>query len=93
MASKTVGVCKYITIFALAYFFLFVVFSIIIGGDALNGFIEQGHYYVTSHGKNTEVSKFIWYLSRIQAIAVFVIMPIGMISGGIYKSSKIMKYL
>lgn len=54
-----------------ANFFWFVAESSALGGDALNGTIRGGHYYVSSHGALTEVSQGQWYWSRAHAISVF----------------------
>ena len=58
-----------LALIAVPSFVLFVVFSLIIGGDALNGFSTEGRYFVSSHGKNTEVSwltyTISWYLGSL----------------------------
>jgi hypothetical protein len=54
-----------------ANFFWFAVESSALGGDALNGMVRGGHYYVGSHGVLTEVSEAQWYWSRSHAISVF----------------------
>lgn len=38
-------------------FLIFVVIAIVIGGDAVNGRIVNGHFYVANHGRLTEVSE------------------------------------
>ena len=50
----------------LAWFLNFAAFAIIsgfIGGDALSGHIVDGHYYLRSHGKLTEVSREVFTYS------------------------------
>ena len=44
-------------------FFIFVFMSVYLGGDALNGHIEAGHYFLCAHGHCTEVSRSIWHYS------------------------------
>jgi hypothetical protein len=60
---------------AVPSFVLFSVLSLSVGGDALNGFVLEGRYYVTSHGTDTEVSRITynvsWYLGAI-TLATFV---------------------
>ena len=36
-----------------------------IGGDAMNGKIEAGHYFVGDHGVYTEVSRKVWVFSYL----------------------------
>jgi hypothetical protein len=44
-------------------FFTFVAASMYLGGDALNGYIKAGHYFLCAHGHCTEVSSSIWRYS------------------------------
>lgn len=37
-----------------------------LGGDALNGFVQNGHFYVSSHGVTTEVSEEAWRWNYFQ---------------------------
>ena len=37
--------------FGVVLFAIFIIFSLIVGGDAVSGKIEDGRYYVSSHGK------------------------------------------
>jgi hypothetical protein len=60
--------------------FSFFVESIALGGDALNGRVVDGHYFVASHGSYTEVTADQWNLSRLHGIAMFISFPIGMVS-------------
>jgi hypothetical protein len=41
---------------AIPSFGIYCVFSLIIGGDAINGFSSDGRYFVSSHGNDTEIS-------------------------------------
>lgn len=53
---------------AAANFFAFVAGSMYLGGDALNGFIRAGHYFLCAHGSCVEVSKAVWRYSYWHAI-------------------------
>lgn len=44
-------VCRIIFFIAIYNFLAFVVISLIIGGDAVNGHETVGHYYLANHGK------------------------------------------
>ena len=60
---------------AVPSFVVFFVFSLITGGDALNGFSTEGRYFVSSHGNDTEVSwlayTISWYLGSL-TLATFI---------------------
>ena len=44
-------------------FLIFVLISTYLGGDAVNGHIETGRYFLCGHGHCTEVSRSIWRYS------------------------------
>ena len=56
-------------------FVWFLAESTQLGGDALNGYSRDGHYFVSSHGMYTEVGRDAWAWSRAHAISVFVTHP------------------
>ena len=58
----------------------FFVVSMCLGGDAINGKEENGHYYLTAHGTQTEVSREVFVYSRYHAISVFITHPLAMLS-------------
>ncbi|HEX5823950.1 MAG TPA: hypothetical protein VFY18_05750 [Candidatus Limnocylindrales bacterium] len=58
-------------------FFWFFAESAALGGDALNGNVRAGHYFVGSHGSYTEVSEAAWTWSRVHGISVFITHPIA----------------
>lgn len=50
-------------------FFTFIAASAYLGGDALNGYMKAGHYFLCAHGHCTEVSSSIWHYSWWQAVS------------------------
>ena len=77
-----------VAVLASVVFVSFWIFSLFIGGDAINGYNENGVYYVASHGEFTEVSYEIWIsnfilfvVSITLFIAEFSIMAISAIIG------------
>jgi hypothetical protein len=63
----------------------FIAFAIIashLGGDALNGKVEYGHYYLMEHGRYTEVSRNVWIYSRIHAISAIALHPGPLVLAG-----------
>jgi hypothetical protein len=65
-----------------ANFFWFMIESTRLGGDALNGFVRDGHYFVTSHGSATEVDRATYEWSRFHAVSVFVTHPLALVGMG-----------
>ena len=47
------------------------------GGDALNGKVENGRYYLGSHSRFTEVSAAKYHFSRWQTVSNLIILPIA----------------
>jgi hypothetical protein len=68
---------------ALANFLVFFAVAIYIGGDAWNGKVEEGRYYVASHGKYTEVSSEVWHYSHAHVISVLITHPVGILAVGV----------
>ena len=65
-----------------ANFLWFLIESTRLGGDALNGYVRDGHYFVVSHGSATEVDSSTWEWSRIHAMSVFVTHPLALVAMG-----------
>ena len=56
--------------FGVVLFAIFIIFSLIVGGDAVSGKIEDGRYYVSSHGKLKEVSRTVYVLSAFSVMVL-----------------------
>jgi hypothetical protein len=76
--------CVALFLIGIANFFWFFVESLSLGGDALNGYVRGGHYYVASHGSYTEVSAAAWNWSRVHALSLFVTHPLAIGSGFVF---------
>jgi hypothetical protein len=74
---------------AIINFVLFSLMSLYLGGDALNGKAEAGHYYLASHGRLTEVSYQVFTYSKLHAYTLFVTHPIGIIAGIVWTAKKL----
>ena len=62
-------------ILAIVNFFSFIAIDLYLGGDALNGYAKDGHYFLysqTSHTRYIEVSRAMWTYSYWHAISVFI---------------------
>jgi|GEM_PF-2600343 hypothetical protein len=80
--QKLLSIIGYTLFFgAIANFTVFWVVGASIGGDAISGKVQGGHYYVSSHGRLTEVSPRIWHYSRIHAVSVWITHPLGILGG------------
>jgi hypothetical protein len=55
----------------------FIGYSLALGGDAINGFERNGHYFVSAHGADTEVSQSQWLLSRTLGVLTYVTFPVA----------------
>jgi len=66
---------------ALLNFFLFLLIDVLLGGDALNGKVEDRHYYLGSHGAYTEVSHDVFLYSTVHASLAFVGMFAAVVGG------------
>ena len=53
----------------------------VIHGDAVNGKIESGKYYVAMKGRYTEVSRGVYLYSYIHTCTNFVLFPATILSG------------
>jgi hypothetical protein len=60
-------------------FVAFVAISGGIGGDALNGKIVDGHFYLGDHGHFTEVTEAVFTYSSVHARSLILTHPLGML--------------
>jgi hypothetical protein len=60
----------------LKYFFIVFIATVYLGGDAINGKVVGGHYFLASHGRLTEVSHGIFLCSKVHAV-VFIALGIA----------------
>ena len=71
-------------ILALINFFSFIFIDLYLGGDAVNGYVRDGHYFLCSHGYYTEVSRAIWTYSYWHAMSVFVTHGMVFVSAAVF---------
>lgn len=60
-------------------FALFIAFWFLVGGNALNGFVSKGHYFVRSSGVYTEVSYAVYAYSIVHTLSLFVTHPLAVL--------------
>ncbi|MCL4217532.1 MAG: hypothetical protein KJ052_11085 [Candidatus Hydrogenedentes bacterium] len=75
-------ISRVLFIIAILNFTAFFIVSLQLGGDAINGKIEDGHYFLASKGNYTEVSPAIFNYSRAHVYSVFATTALLFISAG-----------
>jgi hypothetical protein len=75
------GVC-------LLNFAAYVITAIILGGDAWNGRIRDGHYYLAWHGRLMEVSRAVFEFSWWHTFALWTIWAIMAVLGVLERTSR-----
>jgi hypothetical protein len=66
-------------------FLAFFIGAFVLGGDAGNGKIVGGHFYLAEHGKLTDVSETVYTYSLWHVRSVFVTHPLAMLAGYLLK--------
>jgi hypothetical protein len=77
------ALCVLAIVIGILNFIAYVTIAGYLGGDAVNGHTENGHYFLMSHGKATEVSEAVYNYSRIHTYTVWITHPLALISGWI----------
>ena len=78
MDRRAVSIAVAIIVIAVANHLAACTGAAMLGGDGLNGKIENGHYFVGSHGKYKEVARNEWWFSTVHHASLFVTHPLGM---------------
>jgi len=73
---------------AVLNFIAFIIGASVLGGDAVNGKVEGGKYYVANHGKYTEVSQVAFTYSRFHCYSVWVTHPLAILCGTLFLGRK-----
>ncbi len=71
---------KVLVIGAFVNLFSCFVIDMAVGGDALNGRIQNGDYLISNHGRLTKVSPAFWHYSRAHHLSLFITHPLGLLS-------------
>ena len=73
-------VCAAIGVCCLINFGVWGYLDIKNGGNALNGIVENGKYFFSEHGVQTEVSAETWRFSRVYTKVTILLFAVGAIS-------------
>jgi hypothetical protein len=76
--SKLTGVLFVVTVLN---FGVWGILTSVIQGDAINGKIEHGKYYVAMKGRYTQVSRGVYLYSYVHTCTNFVLFPALILSG------------
>jgi hypothetical protein len=76
---------------AIINFGIFAIFALYLGGDAVNGKIYNGHYFLGNHGRYTEVAKIVFDYSKWHVYSVWLTMPIAIVSRILFDRNKVKK--
>ena len=72
--------CGVIVGLGLVNFLAFFVAAVYLGGDAVNGKMEAGHFFLMSHGRLTEVNEDVFAYSKWHAYSVWITHPLALIA-------------
>lgn len=78
--KRSSTIVKVLAVVYLLDFFSFFISSLVLGGDALNGFEKSGQFFLFNHGKLIETTEGIYRFNRAQGISLFILFPILAIS-------------
>jgi hypothetical protein len=70
--------CAILLGIAIVNFLAFIIVAAFLGGDAVNGMMKDGHYYLAQHGRYTEVPRAVFDYSRHHVYSLIVTHPAGM---------------
>lgn len=69
---------RVLTVITLVNFFGAIVLVMLLGGDALQGRVEDGRYILGYKGRYREVGAGTYWFSLLQILSVFITHPLGM---------------
>jgi hypothetical protein len=82
MSNKTkLRICYFVFLAAMLNFVVFFIVAVNIGGDAVNGSVRDGHFYVMNHGRYTEVSEQVFTYSRWHVYSIWITHPLAFAAG------------
>jgi hypothetical protein len=69
-------VCWVVCLGLVANWFAFGIITMSLGGEGWSGYAVDGHYFLRSHGHDTETSWAVWEYTRMHATFSFVTLPL-----------------
>ncbi len=83
MRKAVEKVYSVLIVLAVVNFFAFMIITLLIGGSGVTGKIENGRYYVGSHGIYTEVSQTVYTFTVIHSCSHFPMFTLAFAAAGI----------
>ena len=81
MSQKTLQrVCITIFFLGLGNFAAYWIAGVSLGGNAVSGKAENGRYFLSNHGRLTEVSRGTYFYSRAHTYSVWVTHPVAILA-------------
>ena len=72
--------CKILLGLGLVNFIVFWILAVHFGGDAVNGKIQAGHFFLLSHGRYTEVSEGVFTYRKWHVYSTWITHPLMLLS-------------
>ena len=69
----------YLILLGAVNFFSFIAMTFYLGGDAMNGMIKDGHYYLNQKGHYTETTKAIFIYSKLHFMSLIITHPLALL--------------
>jgi hypothetical protein len=79
--SAKLRLCYSVFLAAMLNFVVFFIVAARIGGDAVNGRVRDGRFYVMNHGRYTEVSERVFTYSRWHVYSIWMTHPLALAAG------------
>ncbi|MDB5815371.1 MAG: hypothetical protein JWN23_2488 [Rhodocyclales bacterium] len=76
-----IAACKFLFGLGIANFVVFWILAVYLGGDAVNGKMQDGHFFLMSHGRYTEVSEAIFRYSKWHVYSTWITHPMVFFCG------------
>ena len=79
---------KAFAILCVTNFMIFVLVAIVVGGDAINGHVAEGRYFLSMNGRVTETSAGVFAYSRWHATLTIALFAGAFVLYGLKASSR-----
>jgi hypothetical protein len=74
------GVTRALIVLALVDFLVFAILTVAIGGDAGDGAVRDGRFFVANHGVEREVGAATWWVSRVLGLSLYILWPAAILA-------------
>jgi hypothetical protein len=85
---RTILILRFVVWFLAINIFIYFSVGSYFGGDAAQGYVRAGHYFICAKGSCREVSRTFWNLSYYQALSALASFAVICVIAAICKNSK-----